>query len=93
LSLASQIRDKLDAGVLPRVLPERMWTAYGQGACDGCSEPIHPQQIEWQFMRGSNGVFRLHTGCLGMWQAELRRRGRDDDGSGGSTAGTVERAG
>jgi hypothetical protein len=29
LSLAVQIRDKLDAGVLPRVLPEKMSTAYG----------------------------------------------------------------
>ena len=26
ISLADQIRDKLDAGVLPRVLPEKMWT-------------------------------------------------------------------
>jgi hypothetical protein len=74
--LADQIRDKLDAGVLPRVLPEKMWTAYGHdNPCDGCRQPIHPTQIEYHFLVDSGDVFRLHIGCLGMWLAELRRRG------------------
>jgi hypothetical protein len=93
ISLADQIRDKLDAGVLPRVLPEKMWTGYGQGnPCDGCGEPIHPAQIEYECIRESDDVVRLHIGCLGMWLAELRRRGvtREDDGSGGSTLGALE---
>jgi hypothetical protein len=76
ISLADQIRNKLDADVLPRVLPEKMWTAYGRGnPCDGCGEPIHPAQIEYEFILDSGDVFRLHIGCLGLWQAELRRRG------------------
>ena len=71
LSLASQIRDKLDAGVLPRVLPEKMWTGYGHGnPCGGCSQLIRPAQLY-----SSSLPAHLHIGCLGMWLAELRRRG------------------
>jgi hypothetical protein len=74
ISLADQIRDKLGAGALPSVLPEKMWTGYGQGnPCDGCGHSIYPAQIEYQFLQ--HYVFRLHIGCLGMWLAELRRRG------------------
>ena len=74
--IADQIRDKLDAGVLPRVLPEKMWTGYGQGnTCDACDQPIQPGQIEYEFLQESGDVVRVHIGCLGMWLAELRRRG------------------
>jgi hypothetical protein len=76
LSLVDQIRDKLDAGLLPRVLPEKMWSGYGHGnPCRGCGQPIHPAQIEYHFLRDSGDVLRLHIGCLGIWLAELRRRG------------------
>ena len=54
IPLANQIRDKLDAGVLPRVLPEKMRTGYGHGnTCDGCDQPIHPAQIEYEFLQDS----------------------------------------
>jgi hypothetical protein len=43
--------------------------------CDCCGQPIHPAQIEYHFLLDSGDVFRLHIGCLGMWLAELRRRG------------------
>jgi hypothetical protein len=76
ISLADQIRDKLDVDLLPRALPEKLWTGYGQGnPCDGCDQPIHPAQIEYEYVRDSGDVLRLHIGCLGMWLAELRRRG------------------
>jgi hypothetical protein len=70
-------RAKLDAGLLPRVQPEKMWTRYGDGNfCDGCGDPIHPAQVKYEFRikRNSDDVFRFHIGCLGMWLAELRRR-------------------
>src|SRR5262245_51956142 len=71
ISLAQQIRDKLDAGLLPRVLPEKVFTRNGTGdPCAGCSQPIFPAQVEYEFE-----THRLHAGCAGMWQAELRRRG------------------
>ena len=77
-SLANRIRDKLDAGLLPQVLAEKMWAGYGHdNPCDGCGEPILPAQVEYEFKEPANSdhVFRLHIGCLGMWIAELRRRG------------------
>jgi hypothetical protein len=78
ISLADQIRNKLDAGLLPGVQPEKMWTGYGHdNFCDGCGEPIHPAQVEYEIgvNRGSDDVLRLHIGCAGVWLAELRRRG------------------
>ena len=81
ISLADRIRDKIDTGVLPLVLPPKMWAGYGHdNPCDGCGEPIHPAQVEYEFRkhRGSDDLFRLHIGCLGMWLAELRRRGLVD---------------
>jgi hypothetical protein len=76
IPLADQIRDKLDAGALPSVLPEKMSTGYGHGIpCNCCGQPIHPTQLEYHFLLGSGDVFRFHIGCLGMWLAELRRRG------------------
>jgi hypothetical protein len=78
VSLADQIRDKLDAGLLPSVPPEKMWSAYGHdNPCSGCGEPIQPAQVEYEFRMhaDSDDVFRLHIGCVGMWLAELRRRG------------------
>jgi hypothetical protein len=64
ISLADQIRDKLDAGLLPRVQPEKMWTGYGHGnSCDGCGEPIHPAQVEYEvgIKGGCEIVLRLNT--------------------------------
>jgi hypothetical protein len=74
-SLANKIRHKLDAGRLPSVMPEKMWTGYGQQYdCDGCDEPIRAAQIEYEFLQAGD-VIRLHIGCVGLWLAELRRRG------------------
>jgi len=78
ISLAARIRYKLDAGLLPRELPQKMCTGYGHGTrCDGCGQSIQPAQIEYEFRmdQDSDRVLRLHIGCMGMWLAELRRRG------------------
>ena len=78
ISLAEQIRNKLDAGLLPRVLPEKIGTGYGHGdPCDGCGQPIHPAQVEYEFRLRPDfeELVRLHIGCLGIWLAELRRHG------------------
>jgi hypothetical protein len=74
-SFANLIRDKPDAGLLPRVLPEKIvdWRRPGL-PCYGCGEPVHPAPIEYEFLLGGH-VFRLHIGCVRMWLAELRRRG------------------
>jgi len=70
-----KIRDKLDAGSLPREAPATMFESHGHGSrCDGCDGLIHPAQVECEMAYGDR-VYRLHLGCAGVWDAECRRRG------------------
>jgi hypothetical protein len=70
-----KIRDKLDAGLLPREAPATMTEGLGHGSrCDGCDGPIHSAQIECEMTYGDR-AYRLHLGCAGVWDAECRRRG------------------
>ena len=74
-SLVSRVRQRFDAGVLPRERPKNIWRSYGVGdACTACDD----------FMLGGQDVceldidgktYRLHTGCYGLWEGELIRRG------------------
>jgi hypothetical protein len=78
MSLADQIRHRLDVGLLPRVLPFKMWSGYGHNdPCNGCGQAIYPAQVKYEFKThlDSDQMFRLHIGCLCMWLAEQRRRG------------------
>jgi hypothetical protein len=80
VSLVEHIRDKLDAGLLPLVLPEKIWGGYGHGvACSGCDRAVHPTQLEYWFrtQQDSDKPLRFHFACLGLWLAALRRRGID----------------
>jgi hypothetical protein len=81
ISLAARIRDKIDAGLLPRRAPKKMRAGYGQGnPCHGCDAPILPAQAEYEARidPDSEHPFRFHTGCLGIWLGELHRH-RDRD--------------
>ncbi len=72
---ADKIRDKLGRGVLPRNRPEKICGSYGRRLpCDGCDEPILPAQVQYEFEVGERTI-RLHLGCMGLWEAELLRRG------------------
>ena len=52
-----------------------MRSGYGSdNACSGCDQLILPAQVEYEFTIDRD-VFRLHIGCVGIWLAELRRRG------------------
>jgi hypothetical protein len=68
-SLAARVRYKLDAGLLPRALPEKMWAGYGHDSpCDACGDPIHPAQVEYELnYPEKHCTFRLHLGCAGLW--------------------------
>jgi hypothetical protein len=76
--LADEIRDKLDAGLLPLMLPERIWGGCGHGdTCSACDRVVHPAQLEYWFraQQDSDKPLRFHFACLGLWLAQLRRRG------------------
>jgi hypothetical protein len=76
MSLVDDVRSKLDAGALPTTKPEQLWRRYGVGdPCSVCGKPILTAQVEYQFDIPDRGTFRFHVGCLGMWEAELYRRG------------------
>ena len=74
-SLIDRIREQLDMGALPREQPKTVSGGYGMGdACNGCGEPIRRAQGVYEFdITGQ--TYRLHSGCYGLWQGELIRRG------------------
>jgi hypothetical protein len=80
VSLPGKILDKLQAGLLPDHLPEKMGSGFGGGhACDACDEPVLAAQTEYTYELRDARVLRLHIGCAGLWQAELLRRGARRD--------------
>jgi hypothetical protein len=75
LPLIDRIRRRFDAGDLPREHPERVLGGYGFGdACSGCGDPMRRGQGVFEFDIVGQ-TYRLHTGCYGLWQGELIRRG------------------
>lgn len=75
---AKMIRDKLDAGLLPKEVEARMFAGYGDGKlCDGCELAIARSQVEWEFTTPQGQSVRFHLGCAALWEADRRRRGWD----------------
>jgi hypothetical protein len=73
---ANKVRDKMDAGILPRDAPRKMYAGFGTGEpCVACDMPILPAQVEYEFEAADRRTFRFHLGCAGLWEAERRRRG------------------
>jgi hypothetical protein len=72
--LVDRIRQQFDAGFLPRQHPKRIFGGYGVGdACSGCGDPMQGQGVfEFEI---AGRTYRFHTGCYGLWQGELIRRG------------------
>ena len=84
ISIAQRICDRLDAGALVRIGPKKMWGGYGKrNTCDGCGEPILTIEVEYEYKVDDDVSYRFHIVCAGLWESELRRRGRDklDDGT------------
>jgi hypothetical protein len=76
MGLADEIRLKIDRGELPATQPPKLWGGFGHFEdCSACGDPIFPAQIRYEFKIDEDGVVRLHIGCFGLWDAELRRRG------------------
>jgi len=75
MSLADTIRTKLDGGLLPAEFAYKLWAGFGSGLrCDGCGALILPRHVEYEIV-GAGLRVRLHIGCHGLWDAELRSRG------------------
>jgi hypothetical protein len=73
--LIDRIRKKFDVGALPREHPKTVSGGYGMGdACNGCGEPILRAQGVYEFDVATQ-TYRLHSGCYGLWEGELIRRG------------------
>jgi hypothetical protein len=75
ISLGDRIRQKFDSGALPRDHSQRPPVA--MASVTSAMAVVNP-------MRRAQGVFefdvtgqtyRLHTGCYGLWEGELIRRG------------------
>jgi hypothetical protein len=73
--LIDRIRQKFDGGALPRQHPRNIRVSYGVGDhCDACGDPLPPGHNVFEFDT-TRQTYRLHTGCYGLWEGELIRRG------------------
>jgi hypothetical protein len=72
----NKVRDKMDAGILPREARRKMFAGFGTGEpCAACDVPILPAQVECEFEAADGRTCRFHLGCAGLWEAERRRHG------------------
>jgi hypothetical protein len=84
MGLADDIRLKIDRGELPAAKPFKLWGGFGHFEdCSACGDPIFPAQVRYEFKSDDDAV-RLHIGCFGLWDAELRRRGNGAELTSGS---------
>ena len=75
--LIDTIRAKVDAGILPGERPERFFPTHGEEEpCAACGAPIVQSETQWSMGDADRFTHRLHVRCLGLWEAELRRRAR-----------------
>lgn len=64
------IRDKLSAGILPRLNESKMFGGYGTGApCAGCDLAIHPSDVEHELVFADGRAFAFHLTCVNLWRA------------------------
>ena len=71
VSIAEQIRRRVDAGELPCERPPKLWVGFGSGeTCHGCDQEIRSTQVMYQ-LDWDDKTYRLHTGCYGLWNGGL----------------------
>jgi hypothetical protein len=64
-----QIQAKVSAGLLPRQAPVKTWGGFGSDRpCDGCDEPILPNEVEYEVDFEDSPSIRLHAACYEAWQ-------------------------
>ena len=69
------VRQLLHAGVLPSVLPSRIWGGGGRGErCAACASDITQDEYAFEIPT-ANAMVVLDRGCLNLWMTSISRRG------------------
>ena len=72
--LRRRIRERIDDGLLPLIVPTEITAGYGHGElCSACDEPVSDTQIEYDVMHAGR-TLSLHLGCHVIWQIECQAR-------------------
>lgn len=74
--LRSHVRQLIDNGQLPIIVPKRIFGGYGSGhACVACDQAITTTQVEYEVEDERDGRrLRFHLGCHVVWQLECAAR-------------------
>ncbi len=74
-ALRLQIRERIERGVLPVMVPQRIYGGYGSGdVCVACDQPIAPSQIDYEVDGPKPGMpLHFHFVCHVLWQLECAR--------------------
>ena len=61
---------KVKAGALPTDGVRRRWVGPGRGErCDGCGDPIEPQETGFEIDFRNALLLRFHVGCFKTWES------------------------
>lgn len=76
-ALRLRIRERIQAGTLPAIVPEEVRAGYGAGGrCVACDLPISSTQIEYEIEDAQAGrSLRFHLSCYAVWQAACAQTG------------------
>jgi hypothetical protein len=73
-ALRLRVRELLQNGRLPAMLPKEIYAGYGEGnECLVCGQPITATQVEYEVAYDGSRL-RLHLGCHVIWQMECHKR-------------------
>ena len=74
-ALRLRVRQRLEEGRLPLIIPEYILGGYGSGrVCIACDQPITSTQIEYEVEDDRNGRrLSFHLGCHVVWQLECAK--------------------
>jgi hypothetical protein len=69
--LRMRVRQRIEQGTLPVVLPNKIFAGYGTGhRCVACDEEITQTQVEYEVAESPGRPLRFHLGCHVVWQLE-----------------------
>jgi hypothetical protein len=81
-ALRSRIRERVEKGLLPVMVPKQIHGGYGAGdVCVACDLPITRTQVEYEVADPATGRdLHFHLGCHVVWQIECARARLRGDG-------------